>query len=195
MRKIALLGTVLCSVSLLGVVMVQAQNQVAPAIPELVPVQKEKSLVVSITPTKPGSDHYDIRFRSATIVQMIEELARVENKKVLISDEVRAQADKAQLEIELRDIRPVDFLNFLANRVYGGDFGIAWGTSGPDTWLVVKRPATSITTFTRVPLPAPAPATPKTFVLPDINKSENMPPGSAPFWFNGQKLYVVPLQK
>lgn len=194
MNRTAFWGTVLFVVmggyDFCGMPAAQAQNQASTVAPLSF---TNSSLPLGIKPVKPGSEKYNIHLKDVTVVQIIEELARAANKKVIFSDEVLAQKSWPKIEVEFRDILIADLMNGLANNFSDVTSGIAWGNLGANTWLIVKRPVPSINVVKTAPiLSLPAP---NAYILPDATKPDNMPPGSTPFWFNGQKLYVVPLEK
>ncbi len=192
----------------------QAQTEANPAAP---PVQSLPSVQsaqlakpesqITITPTAPGSGRFNIKTEYIHVSALIEELARLSGKKVFISDEVRAQPVLASYEFQ--DVTPLQMMEILASSI-GTAVGIAWGTLGPDTWLVVRRPAIKTATIASAPpvlsvppaQPAPRfnipPNGGRYFVYPyppQPAQPEKMPPGSYGFDFNGQRVYVVPLDK
>jgi hypothetical protein len=184
MRTKGFLGIIIAGMALLCVGLVQAQNQ--PAAPV---IKREAPVPLGITPIQPGSTRYNVHLRDMTLIQAIEAIARVSNKKVIFSDEVRTKNEGLKFEMEFRDISLTEFMDGIAKTIFNGNFSIAWGTLGEDTWLVVGRHAQN-TVLTFTPPAAPLPFS----TVPRPTQPEKAPPGSTPYWFNGHQYYVVPLE-
>lgn len=219
MRKTQFLLMTFSAVALSGIVLAQ-QNQ-APGIPDLVFPQKivsyAKDLLVlpvnstlSVTRVDPKRESINIKAKGVSLAAILEELAKQTDKKILLSDELRAKTEPLPLELSFEEIPLYDLLDVLGRQAY-----FSWGRFGKNFLIFVPRtpeptaaasPTMKVPTYPVVPysytpvIPykqTPDKQTPTTpFILPRIAPGQpEMPPGSTPFEFNGQTLYLVPLDK
>jgi hypothetical protein len=204
------------AIVLLGSSLARGQNQdapiiITPALPAtpaapIAPApQKSISPVNSliIRPTK-TQGRFDVEANNVTPVTLVEELARLANKKVIISDDVGRQ--RVTIFQAFKNQTPGEVMDALTTLLINGK-SLAWGHAGPDTWLVVLHRApvfqnriVQVPTLPALPYalpqPLPQPLPPGNSMPTLRNRGKNDPPkDGTPFLFNGETYYYVPLQK
>jgi hypothetical protein len=158
-----------------------------------------------IRPSK-TQGRFNVEANNVSLVKLIEELARLANKKVIVSDELRRQL--MLVSQAFQNQTPQEMMEALSTIQISSSGGktIAWGSAGPDTWLVVlhgvpvfQNRIVQVPTLPTLPyalpqpLPQPLPPGNSMPVLPYTRKND-APKDGTPFLFNGETYYYVPLQ-
>ena len=153
------------------------------------------SNLLVIKPAMRGNGRFDVDASNVSLVKVIEELARLANKKVIISDELRRQP--VTISQAFKNQTPVEMMESLTTLQLSNGKAMAWGNAGPDTWLVVLHDA-PVFQNRIVRVPAQPHATPPenslTPIIPYQGRN-TLPPDAIPFEFNGGTYYRVPLEK
>lgn len=207
------LTVVFCgATALLGSSLARGQDQnapiiITPALPAtptapIEPPLSQKSISPAtsliIKPSK-TQGRFDVEANNVTLVRLIEELARLANKKVIISDDVRRQ--RVTTFQAFKNQTPGEVMDALTTLSLPESKAIAWGNAGPDTWIVVLHRApvfqTRIVQTPTLPYALPSPLPPGNPLTPLIpyQSKDTLPPDATPFSFNGGTYYHVPLQK
>lgn len=219
-RFVAGLTVVCCGgVVLLNNAIARGQNQnapvfsapVAPTLPTapIVPVPDPQATLKApsspaplnslvIKPAAQGKGRFDVDVNNVNLAKLIEELARLANKKALISDELRRKP--LMISEFFKNQTPTEMMDSLTTLTLPDSKAMAWGSTGTDTWLVVlhRAPIFSTRIIQTPGLPYVLPPTPPgnslNLLIPYRDK-DKLPPDATPFSFNGGTYYYVPLQK
>lgn len=122
----------------------------------------------------PGS--LNIAAANVHALDLLKAIAAKGDLQLIVADD----APNLPVNVQLRDVTPQRAIESIAP----GN-GLTWGKVGAKTYLLVRSPSPIILGAAPIYRYSPAPAVkPPT---PDV-------PGGTPFFFNGQRYYIAPLQ-